>query len=81
MTQGIFIAGKRPASKKQIKEAIAENPHLVSIEATSLFGNDYQGPVEGLRPGQTVYFVGPDPQTSRKFYGTICKSGERIVVS
>lgn len=72
--QGLFLDGKRPLSKKAIKEAVANDPSRVSLEATSFFGNEYDGPVSGAPQG-TYTFVGPNPYTSRKFYGNIIVSG------
>lgn len=69
--QGIFVHHSRPASKKLIKEALQSDPASVYIEATSLFGNEYDGPASNLPVGQRIAFVGPDPERSRKFYGTI----------
>lgn len=70
MSQGIFINGRRPKSKKEVKEALAQNPGSVRLERTAWIGDEYDGPVidapEGLH-----HFVGPDPYTSRKFYGTV----------
>lgn len=68
--QGIYVNRRRPKSKKEIKEAIAVNPERVQIEATSIFGNEYDGLVSEAPVGR-YNFVGPDPYTSRKFYGTI----------
>jgi hypothetical protein len=67
MTDGIFINGRRPKSKKQIKETPLEQ---VSLEATSMFGNNPEGPLTEL-PAGTYHFVGPDPYSKRNFYGTI----------
>lgn len=71
--QGIFIKYDRPKSKKAIREAVAANPSIVSIEATSMFGNEYEGPIIDAPNGRYT-FVGPDPYTSRKFYGTLTVS-------
>jgi hypothetical protein len=80
MTQGIYLFGSRPKSKKAIKEAIdeaysqsPENPDLYSvvIEATSIFGNEYDGSLAMAPKNETYTFVGPDPRTSRKFYGNL----------
>ena len=60
----------RPTSKKAVKEAIAADPASVTVESTSLFGG-VGGAVDTLPAGTTITFVGPDPYTSRKFYGTI----------
>lgn len=78
--QGIFINGRRPKSKKEIKEAIASNPLSVSLEATSFFGNEYAGPVTEF-VGKTT-FVGPDPYNRRNFYGNLSRTAEgKIVVT
>lgn len=71
--QGIFVGNSRPVSKKAVKEAVRNDPSKVRIEATSMFGNEYDGNVENMPIG-SVTFVGPDPYTSRKFYGTITKN-------
>ena len=68
--QGIYINNIRPKSKKEIKEAVANNPETVIIEATSLFGNEYNGTIADATDGNYT-FVGPDPYTNRKFYGTL----------
>lgn len=65
---GIFIDGKRPKSKKAVKDAILADASRVVFENTSMFGgSDYDG--TNVPSGLT--FVGPDPYTSRKFYGSI----------
>ena len=77
--QGIFLAGRaRPTSKKQVKECVAQGK-VVILEATSLFGNEFGGDVIDA-PDGTYYFVGPDPYTSRKFYGQIIVAGDKITV-
>lgn len=68
--QGLFVEGRRPKSKKAVREAIATNPARVRLEATSWFGNEYDGPVEDAPAGE-YHIVGPDPHTDRRFYGTI----------
>lgn len=79
--QGIFIKGNRPKSKKAIREAVAEDPKSVRIEATSLFaGTEYDGTVEDLPFGKVVTFVGPDPYKTRNFYGSIRKTSKGIEV-
>ena len=79
--QGIFIDGRRPKSKKEIKEVVATDPSRVSIEATSMFGNEYDGELTHAPEGR-ITFVGPDPYTKRSFYGTIVKrAGVPLVVS
>lgn len=77
--QGVFIGFERPASKKAVKEAVAADPSRVRLEATSFFGNEYDGPVSEAPPG-TYSFVGPDPSRKRNFYGTITVTKEKITV-
>jgi hypothetical protein len=79
--QGLYIKGQRPKTKKQAREAIKADPSSVHIEATSMFGNEYDGPVSELPEGQKVYFVGPDPYTKRNWYGNIVRNGEQIKVN
>lgn len=79
--QGIYISYNRPRSKKQIKEQIASDPSKVTIEATSAFGNEYDGPADKLPEGTVVTFVGPDPFTKRNFYGTLKRTTKGLVVS
>jgi len=69
--QGIFINSSRPKSKKAIREAAANAPNTVQVEATSFFGNDFSGSITGMEIGQSITFVGPDPYVKRDFYGTI----------
>lgn len=68
--QGVFIGARRPKSKKELKEAVAENPAKVALEATSWFGDEPHGRLTEIPPGN-YFFVGPDPYSSRKFYGEI----------
>jgi hypothetical protein len=68
--QGLFINGRRPKSKKEAKAAILADPSRVRLEATSYFGNEYDGPVSEAPEGE-YSFVGPDPQRTRNFYGNI----------
>jgi len=78
--QGIFLRGyTRPKSKKQVREEVAKDPSHVRLEATSIFGNEYDGPVSDA-PDGTYTFVGPDPSVKRMFYGNIVKSGSKITV-
>lgn len=77
--QGIYVDFQRPKSKKAIRDAIADNPSRVQIEATSWFGNEYDGYVTGA-PAGTYLFVGPDPHTKRTFYGKIVVGAGKITV-
>jgi hypothetical protein len=79
MTQGIYIKYNRPKSKKEIKEAVTVDPSSVQLEATSMFGNEYSGPVSDA-PNGTYTFVGPDPYTKRSFYGNIVVRDGKVTV-
>lgn len=70
--QGVFLNGARPKSKKQVREAVAAGQR-VRIEATSWFGDEYDGPLDGYEGTKPIYFVGPDPYTKRSFYGQITR--------
>lgn len=71
MTQGIYIGGRRPKSKKAVKEVATANPERVIVEATSIFGNEYEGRLSEMPKTNTVTFCGPNPHSDRRFYGTI----------
>jgi hypothetical protein len=76
--QGIYVNHKRPKSKKAVREAVAAGEN-VTLEATSLHGNEYDGPVSDAPDGQYT-FVGPDPYTARNYYGTITVRGDKVTV-
>ncbi len=79
MTQGIWSDDStRFASKKALTEAVKAG-RVTYLEATSVFGNEYDGPVSGA-PDGTYYVVGPDPYKSRKWYAQVIKSGDTIKV-
>jgi len=78
-TQGAYIGSRRPKTKKELKEAIQTNPDDVSLEATSMFGNEYSGSISNAPDGK-YYVVGPDPQVSRKWYAQIIVSGGKVTV-
>jgi hypothetical protein len=80
MTQGIFVNYNRPKSKKEVKEAVASNPGSVSLEATSFFGNEYDGPITGMPENKPCFFVGPDPYKKRNYYGQITRKGDKFTV-
>ena len=68
----------RFASNKALREAVAAGS-WVSLEATSLFGNEYDGALEDA-PDNTYTVVGPDPYTNRKWYANITKRDGKITV-
>jgi hypothetical protein len=77
---GIFIQGRRPKSKAEIRDFLMGNakkgilvtmPEKVVVECTSMFPGGFDGCVTTMNVGQKVTFVGPDPYTKRSFYGSI----------
>jgi hypothetical protein len=76
--QGLWINGTRPKSKKAIKEALTAGDE-VALEATSMFGNEYNG-LAAEAPDGTYTFVGPDPYTKRNFYGTLTVRSGKVTV-
>jgi len=75
---GLYVDHRRPKSKKAVKEAVQDDPARVSIESTSMFGG-FDGPLTEAPVG-TYHFVGPDPYSDRRFYGTITKTDSAITV-
>lgn len=78
MTQGIYVDYRRPKSKKAVKEALAAG-QTVSLQATSFFGNEYDGPVDQA-PDGTYFFVGPDPERDRRFYGQVIVKSSQVTI-
>lgn len=87
MTQGIFIDGQRPKSKKAIKEALADAalaPRVFAEATANIFhpeANEWDGPIVCAPVGTKVVFVGPDPHRDRRFYGTITVTDKGIKVT
>ena len=74
--QGLWIDGDRPKTKKAVREVILNGDlSTLSLEATSFFGNEYDGPLE-YAPDGTYYVVGPDPHTKRTWYASITVQNE-----
>ena len=78
--QGIFINGVRPKTKAAVKQAIAQRPETVVLEATSVFGNEYGGCVLSMPEHAPAYCVGPDPERKRSFYLNITRVGDKVTV-
>lgn len=74
MSEGIRINGEYPKSKKAIKDAIKSDPETVTIDTTSAFVDARTFPITVAPIGQRIDFVGPDPYTNRKFYGSITRT-------
>tara|TARA_Y100000310_G_scaffold288873_1_gene314914 strand:+ start:923 stop:1165 length:243 start_codon:yes stop_codon:yes gene_type:complete len=76
--QGVKTAdGKRIPTKKALKEMVKGGGEVV-LEATSIFGNEYDGLVSKAPTGSYVVVV-PDPYRSRKWYAKITVNGNGTV--
>lgn len=76
MSHGVYVNGKRPQSKKAIKEAIEKNPDSVSFENTSMHGgSDFSGSEAPI----DLTFVGPCPYTKRNFYGVVARKKDGTI--
>lgn len=75
------LAGKwrRPKSKKEVKEFATNNPAQVQVEYTALF-HEERVILTHHTGARTIDFVGPDPYTSRKFYGNIIIGADASIV-
>lgn len=45
--------------------------YCIVVEATSMFGNEYDGSLARAPKHMRFYIAGPDPHTSRKWYAAI----------
>lgn len=80
MSYGVYIKGRTPKSKKQIKEAMRDDPASVTFYDTSFFnpGPTFDG--ANVPPSTNLTFVGPNPYQDRKFYGTVKVRDGKVVV-
>ena len=69
--QGIWVQWARVKTKKDAIKAIKNEPETVSLQATSFFGNEYDGPILNMPKNQPAHVVGPDPERQRNWYLTI----------
>lgn len=82
MSYGVFINGQRPKSKKQVLEAMKADPASVLWQNDAIMGPHAGEMFQGDElPGDiSDTFCGPDPHTSRKFYGQIITTGGKVVL-
>lgn len=70
MTQGIWDDQYSAIpTKKALREAVKEGRGLY-LEATSVFGNEYDGLLSAA-PAGTYWVVGPDPRRDRRWFAQI----------
>lgn len=78
MTQGLFVKvdgeWRRPKSGAEVKRLILgdkdldPHPELIRVEATSIFGDEFDGLLPDAPLNKTMYFVGPSPYNRRVFF-------------
>ncbi len=71
----------RLPTKKALKDQAKAHPETIVLEATSVFGNEYDGLADHAPDGSSHTVVGPDPYTDRKWYATIEVRGGKLKVS
>jgi hypothetical protein len=71
VSDGIFIEGRRPKTKKQVHEAIAAGARI-EVELTRL-GCEETLDASQLVADRVYYIVGPDPYTKRSWYGQLVR--------
>jgi hypothetical protein len=79
MMDGVYVNGERPKTKKALREAVESAPETVELEHTAM-GEEGRTSLMRLPVGR-YYVVGPDPYTSRKWYGhvVVLPNGKRKV--
>jgi hypothetical protein len=80
MVQGVFVDNRRPKTKKALREALKDDPSQVHLEATSIFGNEYDGLASEMPEGSTIYLVGPDPYKKRSWYANLTRRGDKFIL-
>lgn len=69
---GAWVSGARPASKAALKRALSSDPASILFTPTSML---HRGPAsyrpDDIPAGVSLSVVGPDPETSRKWYATV----------
>ncbi len=75
----VFIGDKKPQSKQDIKNAIA-NGEKVRLKPTSIHRKEFDGLITDMPEGYCVLIAGPCPYTHVMFYGKITKVNGKVVV-
>lgn len=86
---GVWYAGDRIRTKKQLKELLVDDPELVIFDHTSMFDGCPAMPVVNGRVTDAVSIpdavvmtvVGPDPYTDRKWYASVWQVNGKIKIS
>lgn len=82
MSYGAKIRGQRPKTKKQLKEALRDDPESVTLDNTAIHGEfagcTHRGDLLPNKFDEVV--VGPDPYTDRKWYAQVRSNGTVVRV-
>lgn len=75
---GAYVAGERPRTKRELREALRTVPHLVTFDCTALDKSGVTMTPADITDGSTVMQVtGPDPYTRRTWYARCMRVGGR----
>ncbi len=66
--ENLYAVGTDPDDPKTLVRA---DPYSVVMEATSVFGNEYDGSLASAPKETKFSVVGPDPHTKRNWYATV----------
>lgn len=77
---GALVNGKRPATKKALRDALTQDPTQVTFDGVSPF-KPFAGRVTDLPAGDKLQVTGPDPFRTRNWYATVTIVGGNVKVS
>jgi hypothetical protein len=72
---GAYVRGSRPKTKKELKQAMKDNPDQVHFDSTEMF---HPGGCTGttIPTDTTMMVIGPDPFTKRTWYASVTSDGK-----
>lgn len=75
-TFGVYVAGWHPKTKKALREAVVGGERDITFEPTSPFQRPEWVSIDMIEAGEvgTVYVVGPDPFTDRRWYAQVVRT-------
>jgi len=81
---GALVNGRRPATKKALREAVKADPASVTFDSTAMMGaragDTISCDITDIGAGNTLSVVGPDPYTARNWYASVqVKNGKLSV--
>lgn len=81
---GAMVNGRRPATKKALRDALTADPGLVQFDSTSMMGpraGDIISATVADIGTDKMSVVGPDPYTKRNWYATVEVANGKVKVS